>query len=87
MRQGGCFVNPELLIRVSDSEMDMNRDAGAQARGSKMSGVVAVALSWLAPRSIALRSNASRSIETPRRSVDRQLEPFRDLERFSSPWE
>lgn len=85
MRQGGCFVNKELLIRASESEMDMNRDVGRQARGSKMSGVVAAALSWLGPRSTALRPPASRSIETPRRSVDRQLEPFG--ERFSSPWE
>jgi hypothetical protein len=80
-------VNTEVLIRVSDAEMDMNRDVGRQPR-PKMWGAVAAALSWLAPRSTAeVRSRASRSIETPRRSVDRQLEPFRDLERFSSPWE
>jgi hypothetical protein len=87
MRQGGCFVNTELLICVADAEMDMNRNVGRQAQGSKMSGLFAAALSWLTPRSIAPRPRALRLIETPRRSVDRQLEPFRDFDRFSSPWE
>ena len=84
MRQRGCFVNIEPLTRVSDAEMDMNR---AVARGSKMSGMVAAALSWLAPRSTALRQPVSKSMETPRRSVDRQLEQFRDFRWFSSPLE
>jgi hypothetical protein len=85
--KGGCFVNTELLTRVSDAEMDMNRAVDRQARGSKMSGMVAAALSWLAPRSTALRPPASKSIATPRRSVDHQLEQFRDFRWFSSPLE
>jgi hypothetical protein len=82
--KGGCFVNIEPLTRVSDAEMDMNR---AVARGSKMSGMFAAALSWLTPRSTALKQPLSKSIETPRRSVDRQLEQFRDFRWFSSPLE
>ena len=41
-------MNIEPLTRVSDAEMDMNR---AVARGSKMSGMFAAALSWLTPTS------------------------------------
>ena len=64
------FVNAEPLISVFDSEMDMNRAVGIQ--GFKLSQVVAAALRWLAP--------GLYGIQTPRRSVDRELE------QFSSPW-
>jgi hypothetical protein len=65
-------VNAEPLISVYDPEMDMNRAVGFQAR-VKMSLVVTATLRWLAPGLFG--------IETPRRSVDRELE------QFSSPWE
>jgi hypothetical protein len=65
------FVNAEPLISVFDSEMDMNRAVGIQGR-LKLSQVVAAALRWLAP--------GLYGIQTPRRSVDRELE------QFSSPW-
>jgi len=64
-------VNAEPLISVFDSEMDMNRAVGIQGR-LKLSQVVAAALRWLAPGLYGM--------QTPRRSVDRELE------QFSSPW-
>jgi len=73
--------------RVSDPEIDMNRAIDRWAWGSKMSGVVVAALNWLASGPNALTPYASTSLETPRRSVDRQLEQFRDFRWFSSPCE
>lgn len=67
---GWCFVNVQLLASVSDPEMDMNRAVGRTPRVN-VSRLVA-ALRWLAPGIYAM--------ETPRRSVDRELEEF------SSPW-
>ena len=66
-----CLVDIQRLINVSDPEMDMNRAVGRGPR-VRMSRLVA-ALRWLAPGLYAM--------ETPRRSVDRELE------QFSSPWE
>lgn len=68
---GRCFVDTQRLINVSDPEMDMNRAVRLAPR-VKMSRLVA-ALRWLAPGIYAM--------ETPRRSVDRELE------QFSSPWD
>jgi hypothetical protein len=64
-------VDAERLINVSDPEMDMNRAVGREprARGWRL----VAALRWLTPGIYAM--------ETPRRSVDRELE------QFSSPWE
>jgi hypothetical protein len=61
-----------LQAPVYDPEMDMNRTVEFHAR-DKVLLVVAAALRWLAPR-LCL-------IETPRRSVDRELG------QSSSPWE
>jgi hypothetical protein len=66
-----CFVDVQRLLNVSDPELDMNRAVGRAPR-VKMRRLVA-ALRWLSPRLYAM--------ETPRRSVDRELE------QFSSPWE
>jgi hypothetical protein len=65
------LVDIQRLINVSDPEMDMNRAVGRRPR-VPMSRLVA-AFRWLAPGLYAM--------ETPRRSVDRELE------QFSSPWE
>jgi hypothetical protein len=59
------------LINVSDPEIDMNR-AVERAPRVRMRRLVA-ALRWLTPRIYGM--------ETPRRSVDRELE------QFSSPWD
>jgi len=66
-----CFVDVQRLINVSDPEMDMNRAVGRGPR-VRMWRLVA-ALRWLTP--------GLYTMETPRRSVDRELE------QFSSPWE
>ncbi len=68
---GWCFVDVQRLTSVSDPEMDMNRIAGRVPR-VRMSRLAA-ALRWFAPGIYAM--------ETPRRSVDRELEEF------SSPWD
>lgn len=68
---GWCFVDTQRLINISDPEMDMNRAVGRPPR-VRMSRLVA-ALRWLAP--------GIYTMETPRRSVDRELE------QFSSPWD
>ena len=59
-------TNP--LIRVSDPEMDMDRTGGRRAQTSR---VFAAVQKWFARREIALGS-----IDTPQRSVARELEPF-----------
>ncbi len=59
------------MTSVSDPEMDMNR-AIARAPSVVMWRLIA-ALRWLAPGIYGM--------QTPRRSVDRELE------QFSSPWE
>jgi hypothetical protein len=64
-------VNAQRLINVSDPEMDMNRAAGRSPH-ARMWRLVA-AIRWLTPGIYGM--------ETPRRSVDRELE------QFSSPWE
>jgi len=64
-------VDAQRLISVSDPEMDMNRAVGRAPRVTMWRLVAA--LRWLAPGLYAM--------ETPRRSVDRELE------QFSSPWE
>ena len=64
-------MDVQRLTNVSDPEMDMNRAVGRVPR-IRMSRFVA-ALRWLAPGIYAM--------ETPRRSVDRELE------QFSSPWD
>ncbi len=51
---------------VSEPDMDMNRVAGARARGSRLMA----ALRWFRP--------ALYMIETPRRSVDRELQEYSD---------
>jgi len=64
-------VDAQRLANVSDPEMDMNRVVGRapRVRASRL----AAALRWLAP--------GVYTMETPRRSVDRELDEF------SSPWE
>jgi hypothetical protein len=66
-------MNRQLLIRVSDPEMDMDRTVSRQAqpKGLRM---FAAAQRWFAPRGFT-----SSYIETPRRSVARELEPFSSL--------
>jgi len=64
-------VDAERLINVSDPEMDMDRAVGPEPR-VRMWRLVA-ALRWLTPGIYAM--------ETPRRSVDREVE------QFSSPWD
>jgi hypothetical protein len=64
-------VDVQRSLNVSDPEMDMNRAVGRLPR-VRMWRLVA-ALRWLSPGIYAM--------ETPRRSVDRELEEF------SSPWE
>jgi hypothetical protein len=66
-----CFVDVQRLLNVSDPEIDMNR-AVARAPVLGMGRLVA-ALRWL--------SSGLYTMETPRRSVDRELD------QFSSPWE
>lgn len=68
---GRCFVDAQRLANVSDPEMDMNRAVGRAPRVGT-SRLVA-ALRWLAPGIYTL--------QTPRRSVDRELDEF------SSPWD
>ena len=68
---GWCFVDIQRAINVSDPEMDMNRAVGRAPR-ERMWRLVA-ALRRLTPGIYAM--------ETPRRSVDRELE------QFSSPWD
>jgi hypothetical protein len=63
-------VNEKSLITVYDPEMDMDRAIGFRA-SVKMSHMITAVLRWLVPS----------RIETPCRSVDRELEQF-----FSS-WE
>ena len=65
------MVDAQSFISVADPEMDMNRVVGRGPR-VRMSRLVA-ALRWLTP--------GIYTMETPRRSVDRELE------QFSSPWE
>ena len=66
-------MNRQPLIRVCDPEMDMDRTVSRQAQpnGSRM---FAAAQRWFTPRGLA-----SSCIETPRRSVARELEPFSSL--------
>lgn len=64
-------MDTQRLINISDPEMDMNRAVGRAPR-VKMRRLVA-ALRWFAP--------GIYTMETPRRSVDRELE------QFSSPWD
>jgi len=59
------------MISVSDPEIDMNRAVGRRLRVGIWR--LTAALRWLAPGIYAM--------ETPRRSVDRELE------QFSSPWD
>lgn len=63
-------MNTNPLTRVFDPEMDMDRTVGLQAQ-LKISRVFAAAQRWFAPRGLA-----TRSLETPRRSIARELEPF-----------
>ena len=71
MTPGGRFVDAERLINIADPEMDMHRVVGRPLR-VRMWRLVA-ALRWLSPGIYMM--------ESPRRSVDRELEEF------SSPWE
>lgn len=48
---------------ISEPDMDMNRAAGARVRGWRL-----MALRWFRP--------ALHMIETPRRSVDRELQEY-----------
>ena len=66
-------MNAKALIRVSDPEMDMDRTVGSQAQ-LKLPWVFKAAQRWFAPRGVA-----SGFIETPQRSVARELEPFSSL--------
>jgi hypothetical protein len=66
-------MNRQSLIRVSDPEMDMDRTVGGQAQPKRWR-MFAAAQRWFAPRGLA-----SSCIETPRRSVARELEPFASL--------
>jgi hypothetical protein len=68
---GWCFVDIQRSINVSDPEIDMNR-AIERAPRVRMWRLVE-ALKRLGPGIFAM--------ETPRRSVDRELEEF------SSPWD
>jgi hypothetical protein len=63
-------MNANPLIRVSDPEMDMDRTVGRPAQ-VKMPRVFAAAQRWFAPRRLT-----PSLLETPRRSVARELEPF-----------
>ena len=65
-----CFVEIQRSINVSDPEMDMDR---AVERASRVRWRLVAALRWLTPGIYGM--------ETPRRSVDRELE------QFSSPWD
>jgi hypothetical protein len=67
---GRCFVDIRQLTNVSDPEIDMNRNIG---RSPRVKTRLVAALRWLAPGVYGM--------ESPRRSVDRELE------QFSSPWE
>jgi hypothetical protein len=71
MTPGWCFVDAQRLTSISDPEMDMNRAVAYRPR-VRMRRLVA-AFRWLTP--------GLYTMETPRRSVDRELE------QFSSPWE
>jgi hypothetical protein len=64
-------VDVQRLLNVSDPEIDMNRAVGRAPR-VRVERLVA-ALRWL--------STGLYAMETPRRSVDRELD------QFSSPWE
>lgn len=66
-------MNTKASIRISDPEMDMDRTVGWQAQ-RKSSGVFKAAQRWFAPRGVA-----SGLIETPQRSVARELERFSSL--------
>ena len=63
-------MNEKSLITVYDPEMDMDRDIGFRA-SVKMSHMITAALRWFVPS----------RMETPCRSVDRELE------QFSPSWE
>jgi hypothetical protein len=67
---GWCFVDTHQLTSVSDPEIDMNRIVG---RAPRVKMRLVAALRWLAPGVYGM--------ESPRRSVDRELE------QFSSPWD
>ena len=71
-------MNPKSLIH--EPELDMNRAARRSALVKKRSRAFAAALRRLAPRWLVRRWFAS-SIETPRRSLDREGE------HFIEPWE
>jgi hypothetical protein len=68
---GWCFVDAQQLNSFSDPEMDMTRVVGHGPRVRMWR--LLTAFRWLMPGVYAM--------ETPRRSVDRELE------QFSSPWE
>jgi hypothetical protein len=71
-------MNPKSLIH--EPELDMNRDGRRPVRVKKRSRAFAAALRRLAPRWLARRLGAP-SIESPRRSLDRERQ------HFTEPWE
>jgi hypothetical protein len=64
-------VNGKRAISISDPEMDMNRAVEGEPRPRMWR--LAAALRWLTP--------GMYTMDTPRRSVDREVE------QFSSPWD
>jgi hypothetical protein len=66
-------MNAKTSIRISDPEMDVDRTVGWEAQ-PKLSRVFKAAQRWFAPRRVA-----SGLIETPQRSVARELERFSSL--------
>jgi hypothetical protein len=70
-------MNPKSLVH--EPELDMNRAARRPARVKKGSRAFAAALRRLAPRWLARWFTPS--IETPRRSLDRERQ------HFTEPWE